>query len=505
MHEIVDFGTVVLLVAAASVAAVVSTKLSARLRVPAPAVLLLAAAVASALWPTLQQSASVHLVERIAVVGLIVILFNGGIEIGFRRFRAAAVPILTLGLLGTFITAAVVAVVAHYVLGFGWMLAGITAAAISPTDPAVMFSVLGGREIAGRSGTTLKGEAGVNDPAGIALMIGMIELARHPHGSLLLVGREFAVEMAIGLAAGVTGAFVIVWVLRRIRLASEGFYPVLALALAACLYGVTSVLHGSGFLAVFLAGLWLGSERTPYKAEIERFQGALASLAELTVFVALGLTVAITSLGIRTLVEGAVLTIALALVARPLAVALTLIGSRLSWRERGFITWSGLKGAVPILLAAFALLAHVDGAQHVYQLVFIVVLCSVIAQGSLVAPVAHLLRIPIRDRPRLPWELSVRLAHEPHGAHEFVVEDASYAHKRSIRDLPLGDDSWITLVVRDGHAVQPTGSLELQEGDRVVVLADPDDTQKVARIFRPQPRFTRTGRTQPRQDDGDKK
>ena len=211
--------------AAASVAAVVSTKLMARLRVPALAVLLLGAAVASELWPSLQRSVSVHLVERIAVVGLIVILFNGGIEIGFRRFRAAAAPILMLGLLGTFVTAAVVAVAAHFVLGFDWMLAGLTAAAISPTDPAVMFSVLGGREIAGRSGTTLKGEAGVNDPAGIALMIGMIELARHPHGSLLLVAREFTIEMAIGLAAGVAGAVVIVWVLRRIRLAGEGFYP----------------------------------------------------------------------------------------------------------------------------------------------------------------------------------------------------------------------------------------------------------------------------------------
>jgi potassium/hydrogen antiporter len=490
MHEIVDFGTLVLLVAAASVAAIGSTKLSARLHVPAPAVLLLAAAVASDLWPSLQRSISVRLVERVAVVGLIVILFNGGLEVGFRRFRSAARPILALGLLGTFVTAAVVALVARFLLGFTWIVSGLVAAAVSPTDPAVMFSVLGGREIAGRSGTTLKGEAGVNDPAAIALMVGMIELARHPDQSLLLVVREFAVEMGIGLVAGALGALAIVWILRRIRLA-EGFYAVLALALAACLYGATSVLHGSGFLAVFIAGLWLGGQRTPYKPEIERFHASLASLAELTVFVGLGLTVTLASIGLRTIGEGIVLMLALAVLARPLATALTLAGSRLTWRDRGFVTWSGLKGAVPILLAAYAVLDHVKGAEHVYQLVFVLVLCSVIAQGSLVGPVADRLGIPMHDRPRLPWELSVRLEHELHGAAELLVEDDSHAEGRLIRDLPLGAGAWITLVVRDGHGLRPSGSLELQAGDRVVVLADPDDSQTVAKLFRPQPAAAR--------------
>jgi potassium/hydrogen antiporter len=486
MHEIVDFGTLVLLVAAASLAAIGSTNLSARLRVPAPAVLLLAAAVASDLWPSLQRSISVTLVERVAVVGLVVILFNGGLEVGFRRFRGSARPILALGLVGTFITAAVVALVARYALDFTWIVSGLVAAAVSPTDPAVMFSVLGGREIAGRSGTTLKGEAGVNDPAGIALMVGMIELARHPDQSLVLVVREFAVEMTIGLAAGALGALAIVSILRRVRLA-EGFYAVLALTLAAGLYGATSVLHGSGFLAVFVAGLWLGGQRTPYKPEIERFHASLASLAELTVFVGLGLTVTLSSISLRTVGEGILLMLALAVVARPLATALTLAGSRLTWRDRGFITWSGLKGAAPILLAAFAVLDQVKGAEHVYQLVFVVVLCSVIGQGSLVGPVAGWLRIPMHDRPRLPWELSVRLEHELHGAAELVVEDASYADGRSIRDLPLGADTWISLVVRDGHGLHPSGSLELHAGDRVVLLADPGDSQTVAKLFRSEP------------------
>jgi cell volume regulation protein A len=425
----------------------------------------------------------IRAVERIAVVALIVILFNGGIDIGWRRFRASAAPILSLGVLGTFATAGVVALVAHYALGFGWMLAGIVGAAVAPTDPAVMFSVLGRREVAGRSGTTLEGEAGINDPAGIALMLGMIELATHDDASFWVVGREFAVQMSVGLALGLLGALVLIPLLRRLRLPSESLYPVLALVLACALYAATSLAHGSGFLAVFVAGLFLGDARVPYKGDIERFQGSLAGLAELVVFVALGLSIDIGALSGRVWLEGIVLALMLALLARPLVVLLTLALARLSWAERAFITWSGLKGAVPILLAAFAVLGGVAGSERVYGLVFVVVLASVVGQGTLVPFVARVLNIPMRERPALPWELSVRLGEEPEGPHEFEVAPGSRADGRAIRDLPLGEHAWVTLVVRDAAATRPAGSLELRAGDRVLLLAEPEDLEPLSRIF----------------------
>ena len=151
--------------------------------VPPPAVFLIAAAAVSDIWPSLYHHMPIHTVERVAVVALIVILFNGGMDIGWPSFRESAFPMVALGVLGTFITAGVVALFAHVALGFGWTLAGLVGAALAPTDPAVMFSVLGNHEIGGRSGTTLEGEAGLNDPAGIALMIGMIELATHADAS----------------------------------------------------------------------------------------------------------------------------------------------------------------------------------------------------------------------------------------------------------------------------------------------------------------------------------
>jgi potassium/hydrogen antiporter len=363
--------------------------LTARFPVPAPAVFLGTAALAADLWPRLHLP--ILTVERIAVVALIVILFDGGMDIGRRRFRAAAGPIVSLGVLGTFATAGCVAVFVHAMLGFGWMLAGIVGAALAPTDPAVTFSLLGDREIEGRSGTTLEGEAGVNDPAGIALMLGLIELATHDDASFVVVVREFALQMGVGTVVGVVGARALLHVLPRLPL-----HPVLAVALACGLYGVTALAHGSGFLAVFLAGLVVGDADLPHKRHVERFHASLASLAEIAVFIGLGLTVRLGALEGRTWRDAALILLVLALVARPLVVALCLATSRLRRQERAFIAWSGLKGAVPILLAAFAVTGGVPGAPQVYGIVFVVVLLSVVVQGTLVPFVASALRVSPR-------------------------------------------------------------------------------------------------------------
>jgi cell volume regulation protein A len=485
MSEIADFATIVLIVTAGFSLAVLATKLTERVPVPAPALFLIAAAVASDLWPALYEAVPIRTVERVGVVALVVILFNGGLDIGWARLRGSAGPVLSLGLLGTFLTAAAVAGFARWALGMDWAVAWLVGAAVAPTDPAVMFSVLGRREIAGRSGTILEGEAGVNDPAGIALMLGVLELATHDGGSLLNVIREFAVQMGVGTACGVIGGRLLILVLRRVRLPSESMYPVLALMCAGVLYAATSLAHGSGFLAVFMAGLLLGEARVPYKGEVERFQGALASFAELVVFVALGLTVRLGDLDARDWLEGLSVALVLAVIVRPLIVAATVSWVSVSNRERAFIAWSGLKGAVPILLAAFAVLEGADAAQRVYGLVFIVVLASVAIQGTLVPEVARRLAIPMRESERLPWELSVRVGEEPTGAREVDVAAGSRAEGSALGELDLGADAWVTLIVRDGAALQPSTSLELRRGDRVLLLADPEDVVTIERLFGP--------------------
>jgi potassium/hydrogen antiporter len=397
VEELAGFGTIVLVVAGGLLLALLATKLNERFPVPEPGVFLLLAAIASDLFPQLSERLSIKEVERIGVVAVIVILFNGGTLVGWRRFRVAAVPIFTLGVLGTFATAGVLAVAAHYLFDFSWTTAGILGAALAPTDPAVMFSVLGDKEIRGRAGTILEGESGVNDPVGIALMIGMIELAENADASFWVVVREFSVEMSVGLAFGLVGAAAMRPLL-RFSLPNAGLYPLRTLAAAGVIYGAAATAHGSGFLAVFVAGVLLGDADVPLRDEIERFHTSLASLAEVVVFVALGITVDVTDLlASSRLFEGLALAVILALVARPLAVGPLLLPVRMRRNERLFVIWSGLRGAVPILLAAFALLASVEDADRVYDIVYVVVAFSVIVQGSSIPFVAR--RLGIRMRP----------------------------------------------------------------------------------------------------------
>jgi cell volume regulation protein A len=397
MHEVVAFGEILLVVAGGLLAAIALRSVAERIALPSAAVFLGVAAVASDVFPGLGEALGFRTVERIAVVALVVILFDGGLRIGRRRFRAAIVPILSLGVLGTFATAGLVAVAAHGLLDMTWTTAGLLGAAVAPTDPAVVFSVLGGREIGGRSGTILEGESGANDPVGIALMIGMIELATTDDGSFWTVVREFVLELGVGLAVGIAGWRLLLPLVRRVPLPERALHPLRLLAGAGVIYGVASVLHGSGFVAVFAAGVLLGDEAMPRREEVVDFLSSLSSLAEITVFVALGLTVEVSTLDDGGIwLDGLVVAALLGLVVRPL-VALTLLAPvRLRWGERLFVTWSGLKGAVPILLAALAVLGEVDEGTRLYGIVFVVVLCSVVVQGSLVPFAAARLGVPMR-------------------------------------------------------------------------------------------------------------
>jgi cell volume regulation protein A len=397
VHEVLAFGTVVVAVSGAFYLAVFSTKLTRTVPVPAPALFLLGAAVVSELFPRLQDHVSIRAVERIGVVALIVILFDGGMSIGGHRFLRAARPIVSLGVLGTFATAALLALAAHLLLDFGWTTSSLLGAALAPTDPAVMFSVLGNREVGGRTGTILEGESGANDPVGIALMIGLLAYATSSHGSPWTTVREFAVEMTVGLAIGVGGGLGLAQLMRRISLPREGLYPLRTLAAAGVIYGAAAVAHGSGFLAVFVAGLILSDVRAPFKEEIERFHSSLASLAEIVVFVALGLTVDLGGLGHHQLWrDGLVLAVVLAFVARPLVVGVLLAPARLDRGEKVFVMWGGLKGAVPILLAALAVIAGARDGRDIYGIVFVVVLFSVIVQGATIPAAAKRLGVPMR-------------------------------------------------------------------------------------------------------------
>ena len=478
-----EFGLVVLVIGLAGIGAVLSNRLSARLRIPAPAFFLICATVAAQLWPrvTLLPFTTV---TRIVSIALAIILFDGGMHIGWRRFRTAAAAIVWIGVAGTLVTAAGASVAAHFVAGMDWRLSLLLGTAVAATDPAVVFSVFGRREIAGRTGVLLEGESGANDPVGIALLAALLAA----HGSAGAVAwhvvTEFVLQMAVGTAVGVAGGLALLMFMRRVPLPSEGLYSPRVLAGVLVIFGLAVVARGSGFLAVFVAGILIGDEPAPYKREIQRFHSSLASLAEIVAFVLLGLTMRLSALGSAgAWSAGLAIAALLAFVIRPVLVGLVSLPVRLTLRERVFFLWTGLKGAVPILLGMTIVASGTPGAARAYQIIFVIVGFSVTVQGGLVPTLAHRLGIPLRTVEPEPWSLGVRFSEEPEGLHRYHVAAGSAADGSPVSDLPCGEDVWISLIIRDGNLVTPTDDMTLRAGDDVLVLAEPDEAPALDRLF----------------------
>lgn len=400
MHDVTSFGGVVLVWGLVGTAALLARRVARWIGVPAPAVFLLAAAVAADSIKSLRTAIDLHVVENVVTLALIVILFDGGLHLGRRRFREAAVPIIALGVLGTFATTALIAVVSHTIFGLDWKFSAVLGAALAPTDPAVVFAVLANKELTGRTAAILEGESGFNDPAGIALLLGFVQLATHKHGSIAAVFGNFAVEMAVGCALGLAGGVALRWLLLNRRPALEIQQPLLALAAILAVYGVTTVAHGSGFLAVLIAGIVTSDAVSDEAPTVERFHATLASLGQIVAFVMLGITVRL-----HTLVEhhawliGLGVFALLTLVLRPLVCVPLLAALKINRRETTFIAWAGLKGAVPILLGALAVSGGVPDAARLYAIVFVVVALSVVVQGSSLPWMARRLGVGV-DSPR---------------------------------------------------------------------------------------------------------
>ena len=477
------FGLIVLVVGLGGVAAVLSNRLSARFRIPAPAFFLVAAVVVAQLWPA-DTTLPASVVQRLVTLALAVILFDGGMHIGLRRFRTAGEPIVWTGVAGTLVTAAGTAVAARYVAAMSWHLALLVGTAVAATDPAVVFSVFGRREIAGRTGVLLKGESGANDPVGIALLSSLLAAHGGTVSIIWHVAAGFALQMTVGVAVGVAGGLALLAFMRRVPLPSEGLYSPRVLASVLAIFGLATLAQGSGFLAVLVAGIVIGDEPAPYKREIERFHSSLASLAEIVAFVMLGLTMRLSQLASATAwAEGLALAALLAFVIRPVLVGLILLPVRLSRRERVFFLWTGLKGAVPILLGMAISDSGTAGAARAYQVIFVIVGFSVTIQGGLVPALAGRLRIPLRTIEPEPWSLGVRFSEEPEGLHRYHVAPGSAAEGALVTELPCGENAWISLVIRDGNLLTVTTDTTLAANDDVLVLADPDEGPALNRFF----------------------
>lgn len=453
---------------------VVASLTSGRLGVPALLVFLVIGMLAGSEGPGGFAFDDPWLAQSLGVVALSLILFAGGLDTDWRLVRPVVVEGIALATGGVLITALVLGGLVHLILGVSFLEGLLLGAIVSSTDAAAVFAVLRSKNVGlkGKLAPLLELESGSNDPMAVFLTVAVMQAMVQPTLSgvgWIAVG--FVVQMSVGSVAGYLMGKGTVFLVNRLRLEYQGLYPVLTLSLVLLTYAATAAVGGNGFLAVYVAGLVVGNSDFIHKRSLIRFHDGLAWLMQIAMFLALGLLVFPSNL-VRVAGIGLVTAALLMLIARPVAVFVFLWPSRMSRREKTLIAWVGLRGAVPIILATFPVVAGVPRADDLFDLVFFVVLTSVALQGTSIPAVARWLGLdaPIATREQ---EEPVRLVGSPRGRLvEILVGPRSRVIGRRILDLGLPKGSLVVLLKRGEEVVIPDGGTELSEGDRLTVLAD---------------------------------
>jgi cell volume regulation protein A len=421
---------------------------------------------------------------RLGVIALVLILFDGGLNTPLVIFRRSVRRAGVLATLGVLLTAAAVAGCC-VLLGFSWRVAVLAGAVVSSTDAAAVFSVLRGSGVRLKetTGATLEVESGLNDPLAMLLTVIATEALLGTHGLGADTALELLLQLGGGIAGGIGFGLLARVLLRHANMPAAGLYPVLTTAVAFAAYGISTLAHGSGFLAVYLAAIVLASGPMPYRAGIRRVHDALAWLAQLGMFLLLGLLVFPSRL-LPMALRGLALALMLAFLARPLAVLLSLLPFRLAWRERAFIAWVGLRGAVPIVLATYPVLRGVPEGPQVFDLVFFVVLVNSLLPGATVGWVARRLGLA---EPHAPMPAaSVELVSLREYSGQFIwyfVSRASAVAGAQVRELPLPDGCVMVLLLRGDAVIPARGEVVIQDGDHVCMFATREDRALLDLLF----------------------
>ena len=426
-----------------------------------------------------------ELAHGIGTVALAFILFDGGLQTSLTSFRRALAPSLTLATVGVLITTLITGAAASYILGIPMLEGMVLGAIIGSTDAAAVFAVLRskGVHLDERLSSTLEIESGSNDPMAVLLTIGFLEVL----AGRMEVGwdfvRFFTLQMGVGAIAGIVVAKGAVVAVNRINLDTAGLYPVFAAGAGMLSYGLATAFGGSGFLAVYLAGIGLSNANIVFRQGILRFHNGMAWLAQIAMFVLLGLLSRpshFPSIAGKGLLVAAVLIF----ISRPIAVFLCLPYFRYSLRELLLISWVGLKGAVPIVVATYPLLAGMPGAQSLFDITFFVVLVSATTQGWTLPQVARWLGLEVAPAPEAPVTLEISsLKHVDGEIVEYPVTESCHAVGRTIRDMAFPEGAVVAMIARKQKIVPPRGSTRLEPGDHVFVVLRPDARPHVDAVF----------------------
>ena len=464
-------GSIILAAGALLALGLGASLLAGRLRIPGLVLFLGLGMVVGSDGLGLIEFSDYRLARTIGIIALALILFEGGLAAGFPEIRPVLGSALSLALLGTAVTAIVTGLVASWVLDLTTLQGLLVGSIVSATDGAAIFALLRGSTLKRRLARTLEGEAGMNDPVAVLLVLGFIEWIKRPSYGIDDMGILFVQQLGIGVLAGGAVGWLAVHAFRRARLATPGLYPVASLAVVAIAFGAADVLHGSGFLAVYIAGLMMGSAQLPARQTVAAFHDGLAWVAQLAMFLTLGLLVFPRQLGDIAL-EGTLLAFVLVFVARPLAVMVATAFAPLSLGDRAVLGWAGLRGAVPVVLALFPLIEGIDQSLKFFNIAFFAVLVSTLLQGSTFEPFARWMRATTTE-PALPRPLVEVGSIRQLGADvvEVPIAEGDAAIGVRVRDLGLPRDALVNVLVRGDEALPPRGSTRLEAGDRLHIVA----------------------------------
>lgn len=426
-----------------------------------------------------------NMAQSIGMTALIFILFAGGLETDWNSVKPVLWQALSLSTFGVALTAFIVGIAAYFILGLPWIACLLLGSIISSTDAAAVFSVLRAKNtgLTDKMRTLLEFESGSNDPMAIFLTIGMIQLIINPESSYWDITFLLFTQLVIGSILGLLLGRGMVWIISRMNLSYQGIYLVYGLAFACMVYGITTVLGGSGILAVYISGIVIGNQDFVQKKSLIRFFDGLAWLGQIGMFLTLGLLVFPSKL-VPLIGLGLLLSFILMFIARPVSVFISLAFVKLGWRQKAFISWVGLRGSVPIILATFPLVYGVPNADLFFSLIFFIVLTSALLQGWSLSPVAKFLKVsrPVPKQRKNLLEFSTAEGIDAEMI-DFYVGNKSHLIGKSIVDLHLPKDSLVVLINRNEGYVVPSGGTVIEQGDILLTLVNPGNIDKIKEIM----------------------
>ncbi len=423
----------------------------------------------------------------VGTLALAVIIFDGGLRTRRESFRIALWPALSLATVGVVVTAALTGMFAAWMLGLHWLQGLLLGAIVASTDAAAVFGLLrnAGTTLQDRVTSTLEIESASNDPMAIFMTVALLELLQAGKTGLeAAMALAFVEQFGIGAALGLAGGRALVWLINRLHL-NSGLYPLLAAAGGLLVFAITQKAGGSGFLAIFLAGLVLGNSQLQAAQNILRVHDGLAWLSQIVMFIFLGLLVTPSEL---FAIAAPALAIAafLILVARSVAVAASLAPFRFGLRDQVFVSWVGLRGAVPIVLALFPLMYGVQDARLYFNVAFFIVLVSLLLQGWTIAPAARLLRLEVPPATQPAQRVTLDMpGHFEHEILSYEVQAGSLIAARALGNLALPPGAQVVAVMRDGAPLALEPSLGFQPRDYVHLLAQPKELPQLNQLFDP--------------------